>query len=282
MASSNDPKIIDWKNSVLPDAWPDRLLFSRLSDLKLLVRKFRGKQIERVKLPKELISNIELPKYLLQEFHNLPNGNFSKNISRGYVTGFDISMLGYLKRARSKLAQELVTCNSVLDIGCGGGRTTQALKILGIREVWGLDPSPYLLKHAASNFPDLRFVQGLAEDTQFPEQRFDGVSANFVFHEIPPKYADQALQECHRILTKGGIISICEPAPEQFYLSYMQMFKRFGLKGLYFRFLAQRVFEPFVAAWHKKDYLEWAETHGFELLKDETEMPVRFLVLRKK
>ena len=59
------------------------------------------------------------------------------------------------------------------------------------------------------------------------------------------------------------------------------MFKQFGLKGLYFRFLAKRVFEPFVAAWHKKDYAKWAKLHGFELIKDVTQMPVRYLVLRK-
>ena len=90
-----------------------------------------------------------------------------------------------------------------------------------------------------------------------------------------------ALSECHRVLSKTGLVSICEPAPEQFYMGYWSMLKRFGLKGIYFRFLAKRVYEPFVAAWHNKDYSEWAQKHGFKLIKDTTEMPVRFLLLRK-
>ncbi len=281
MPSRSDPEIIDWKSIELPDAWPDALAFSRFDDLKLLLKKFRGKQIEKVKLPDEFQSSLELPKYLLQEFHNLPNGNFSKNISKGYVTGFDISMLGSMKVARESIAKDLIHCQSVLDIGCGGGRSTRSLLDSGIKDVWGLDPSPYLLWHAANKYPEIRFVQGVAEKTPFAQQRFEGVSANFVFHEIPPKYSNKVLIECHRILKGDGLLSICEPAPEQFYRGYWAMFKQFGLKGLYFRFLAKRVFEPFVAAWHKKDYAEWAKLHGFELIKDVTQMPVRYLLLRK-
>ncbi len=281
MSSRNDPDIVDWKSINLPDTWPDRLTFSRVRDLKVLVKKFSGKQIERVKLPTDFPSEFVLPKYLLQEFHNLPNGNFSKHISRGYVTGFDLSMLGKMKSARAKLALPLKQCQSVLDIGSGGGRSTQSLVDAGIDDVWGVEPSPYLLKHAANNFPELKFTQGLAENTGFPCNRFDGISASFVFHEIPPKYSDQVLLECHRILKSKGIVSLCEPAPEQFYLGYAEMFKRFGFSGLYFRFLAKRVFEPFVAAWHKKDYADWAQRHGFKLIKDATEMPVRYLVLEK-
>ncbi len=282
MTTRLDPDIIDWKSAELPDTWADNLAFSRYQDLKLLFKKFRGKQIERVRLPEDIQSSLELPKYLLQEFHNLPNGNFSKNISKGYVTGFDISMLGTMKQARKNIAKDLSACHSVLDVGSGGGRSTASLIDSGLKDVWGLEPSPYLLRHASRNYPSIRFVQGLVENTPFRQQRFDGISASFVFHEIPPKYSNQALKECHRILKPNGKLSICEPAPEQFYQGYWPMFKQFGLKGLYFKFLAKRVYEPFVAAWHKKNYSEWAATHGFELIKDKTQMPVRYLLLQKK
>jgi ubiquinone/menaquinone biosynthesis C-methylase UbiE len=281
MAPRSDPEIIDWKSTELPDTWPDSLSFNRFSDLKLLIKKFRGKQIEKVKLPAEFQSNLALPKYLLQEFHNLPNGNFSNNISKGYVTGFDISMLGSMKVARQRIAADLAGCDSVLDLGCGGGRSTSSLVNSGIKEVWGLEPSPYLLRHAANKHPDIRFIQGIAEKIPFDALRFEGVSASFVFHEIPPKYSNKVLIECQRILKPNGLLSICEPAPEQFYLGYWPMLRQFGLKGLYFRFLAKRVFEPFVAAWHQKDYCKWASDHGFELINDVTQMPVRYLLLRK-
>lgn len=277
-----DPEVPNWSNIDLPKAWPDDLKLSRYADFKLFLRKISGKQPQRVKLPEDLPLRVQLPKYLLQEFHNLPNGNYSKRITRGYSTGFDWSMLGKTKLARLKLVHDLSRCGSVLDVGCGGGHTAACLSQAGIKDVWGLDPSPYLLQHAAHDFPHVKFVQGLAEDTGFVEKRFDGISACFVFHEIPPLYANQALKEFHRILKPHGLVSIAEPSPEQMQMSYLNMLKLFGLTGPYFRFLAQRVNEPFVSAWHKKDYQQWAWLHGFELIHDKTDMPIRYLLLKKR
>lgn len=277
-----DPHVFDWDDIELPDTWADRLVFKRLSDLLLFARKIRGKQIEAVELPEHLPVNAKLPKYILQEFHNLPNGNYSKQISRGYINGFDKSMLGKMAHVRKKIAVDLKGRNSILDIGCAGGKMTDAAQSFGASDVWGLDPSPYLLKHAAAAYPDLKWVQGLAENTGFPDERFEGISVCFVFHEIPPRFINQALQEFHRILQTGGIVSIAEPAPEQLLCSYWQMFKDFGFLGLYFSMLAKKVHEPFVKAWHKLNYSELAEQNGFELLEDDTQMPVRYFVFRKK
>lgn len=278
---SRDPDYVDWRKIELPDTWPDQLSFNQFSDFSLFLRKVRGKQIEPVVLPESLPLNVELPKYLLQEFHNLPNGNYSKHISRGYIAGFDIMMLGRMGEIRSKLVNDLSSCSSVLDVGSAGGRMTAALVATGINDVWGLEPSPYLLQHAMNDYPQIRFIQGLAESTGFENERFDGVSACFLFHEIPPKFSAQALSEFHRILKPGGLVSIAEPAPEQMYSSYWEMFRRFGFIGLYFKMLAKRVHEPFVHAWHKQEYRQWASEHGFELVQDETRMPARYLVLKR-
>ena len=199
-----DPECIDWAKVELPDAWPDRLDFSKLAGFRLFARKLLGRQLERVRLPDEMLPcRTPLPNYLLREFHNLPNGNFSKSISRGYARGFDLTMLGRMQRARRAVAADLADCQSVLDVGCGSGRMTAELARVGIPDVWGLDPSPYLLQHAATDHPGLRFLQGLAEDTGFPSERFDGISACFVFHEIPSRYAEHALAEFARILKPG-------------------------------------------------------------------------------
>ncbi len=276
-----DPKFIDWSRVDLPDAWPDRLNFRRFQDFAFFLQKLRGKRIERVRLPEALNFNVALPKYILQEFHNLPNGNYSKQISRGYCKGFDLSMLGKMDAVRRKLSSDLASFDAVLDVGCGGGHTSNVLKESGIDDVWGLDASPYLLQHAANDYPQIKFVQGLAEKTGFSDNRFDGISACFVFHEIPPKFANEALLEFHRVLKPGGLVTIAEPAPEQMYQSAWSLLKRYGLAGLYFKFLAHRVHEPFVRAWHKVNYSEWAESHGFVLKEDTRAMPIRYLLLER-
>jgi ubiquinone/menaquinone biosynthesis C-methylase UbiE len=231
----------------------------------------------RALIPATLPGYERLPKYLVQEFHGLPNGNFSKRITRGYITGFDRIMLGRMRRARKHIVAKLQSCTSVLDVGCGGGQTAGLLNAVGVRDVWGVDSSPYLLQHAARAYPHVRFVHGLAEDLQFADARFDGLVACFVLHEMPPQAVNRALKEFYRVLKPGGRLLLCEPSAEQMQLATGSLIKNHGLAGLYFRLLAKRVHEPFVAAWHKQDIVCLLRSIGFVVSKDESAMPVRHL-----
>ncbi|MCW8194441.1 class I SAM-dependent methyltransferase [Proteobacteria bacterium 005FR1] len=278
----SDPIVPDWALLELPNTWADQIDFRRPRDWLRFFRGIMGKQRAKVQVPAELPGLDRIPKYVLQEFHSLPNGNYSKKITRGYISGFDHAMLGTMARGRAKLAEALRQCRSVLDVGCAGGRTAATVKRAGVPEVWGLDPSPYLLQHASTDYPDVRFVQGVAENTGFADQRFDGLAVCFLFHEVPPRYIDQALAEFNRILKPGGLVAICEPSPEQVRTSNWQMLRKYGLRGLYFRWMAGFVFEPFLASWHRMaDSTETFARHGFECLSDTTAMPLRHILLRK-
>ncbi len=276
-----DPPVPDWASLELPDAWPDQLDLRRPRQLLTLLRGIAGRG-RRVQLPERLPGRELLPKYLLQEFHNLPNGNYSRRISRGYLTGFDRVMLGHMRGARARLADFLRGCDSAIDIGCGGGRTAAALREAGVREVWGLDPSPYLLQHAAHDFPTVRFVQGLAEQTGFPERRFDGIAACFLLHELPPRQTGHALAEFARILRPGGRLAICEPSPLQMRRPGWQLWRREVWRAHYFHRLARLVHEPFIDAWHRCDARALLAAHGFELVGEEQQLPLAFLFARKR
>jgi ubiquinone/menaquinone biosynthesis C-methylase UbiE len=277
----HDPEVPPWAQLALPDGWPDRLRLTRPRDLWRFLRKLFLRQVGKVELPAGLPLAVPLPKYLLLEFHNLPNGNYSKKVTRGYSTGFDIVMLGTMARARRALARALLGAASILDAGCGAGNSTQALGETGADDIWGLDASPYLLQHAARQYPERRFVQGLAERTGFGDARFDAVSACFVFHELPPRYAGEALDEFHRVLKPGGRIALLEPASTQFFDSPWSLLRRYGWRGLYFRVLARFVNEPFVRAWHQVRVGEWLASHGFELEQDLDLFPSRLIVARR-
>ena len=277
-----DPVVPDWEALELPPSWVDALDLRRVRDLWRLLRLVFGKR-RPVVLPDDLPGRDRIPAYALQEFHNLPNGNYSNGLSRGYITGFDKSMLGTTHTARARLARELAGAGSALDVGCAGGETAAALGQAGIEDVWGLDPSPYLLKHAARAVPDVNFVQGSAEHTGFPDGRFDALACCFLFHELPPRYAHEALDEFHRILRPGGRLAISEPAPEQMSgTNSFRLLLKYGPKGPWFRWLARFVNEPFVAAWHGLDQPRWLDEHGFELLTLEDEYPFRYIVARRR
>lgn len=276
-----DPQVPDWVNMQLPDSWADQLKLWRPWDLlKLLRRVFTRRQ--RVQVPDDMPGRELLPKYVLQEFHHLPNGNYSKQLTHGYITGFDRMMLGTMRTARMHLAHVLRDCRSVLDVGTAGGRTAAAIKAQGVDDVWGLDPSPYLLQHAARRFAQVNFIQGTAEQTPFVNERFDGVAACFVLHELPPRQVQAALREFARITRPDGLLAICEPSAEQLDRNVWRLWRRHGWRGVYFNVLARLVHEPFVRAWHRLDIHSALDQAGFVCVSDSEQFPSRMILARRK
>jgi len=274
----DETSAIDWATVALPDAWPDRLRLRRPAELWRLTRRLFGRR-RRVEVPDALPGGAALPEYLRREFHHLPNGNYSKRIVRGYVRAFDAMMLGRARAARRDIARRLADCRRVLDVGCGSGGVVGELVAAGVPDVQGLDPSPYLLQEAARRHPGVGFAQGVAERNPFPARRFDGAGGCFVFHELPPEAADEALAELHRVLVPHAPLVLVEPSPLQFRPRDLGRFLgRSGLPGLYFWLMALTVYEPFAAAWHRRDVRAWLDAHDFDLQLDEVGMPLRTIV----
>lgn len=280
-ARVNDPQVPCWPEVTLPETWPDELRFFSREGVDKLWRRILSKKKQPVTLPAGICGGDCIPKYALQEFHNLPNGVYSRKLTRGYITGFEISMLGHLTEGRQWIAAALGQGDSFLDIGCGGGKTAAAIARTGAKDVWGLDPSPYLLKHAADDHPGVQFIQGIVEDLPFCDQRFDGVTACFLFHEVPPRYIRQALGEIARVLKPGGRLAIVEPSAVQLYQGWWGMIRRYHWRGVYFKWLANFVHEPFLRSWHQFELQTELAEAGLELVHDEMGMPMRRIIAVK-
>ncbi len=281
MASSNDPVAPDWQQVELAETWADSIDLKKMQGWIKLFKSVFGKR-QPVYLPPSFKTNYRIPKYILQEFHNLPNGNYSQRFSRGYITGFDISMLGKVSSARSWIAERLKNCRAVADVGTAGGKTAAAILSLSGGKVWGVDPSPYLLKHAAQDHPNVEFIQGTAEELPFEAERLDGISVCFVFHEMPPKYTQQALTSFNKALRMGGKVAISEPSEQQLVpFHWRDLLSRRGWLTIYFRSLAYFVYEPFLEAWHNQDKHLIAKAAGFKLVEKKSGMPINHFLLEK-
>lgn len=264
----------------LPDTWVDDLKLYRPRDLSVLIRHIVGKR-HRATVPESVTNDKTFPTYLLAEYHGLPNGYFSKHFTHGYIRTFDKVMLGSMTKLRERIVVALAGFNRVLDIGSGGGQQAALLVESGIPEVFGIDASPYVVAHAIQSFPHVQFNVRTAENTGLPDADFDAVCLSFVFHEIPPKYANLAIAEIHRILKPGGELIIAEPSSLQLELQAMDLFRRFGWRGLYFRQLARHMHEPFLVPWQSKDHVQWLATNGFSLVEEDQSCPIHWWRARK-
>ena len=269
----------DWAQKDLPPTWPDRP-GAKLRLWWNLIRAPFERGARRAELPPELTASV--PEYAREQFHGLPNGYYSHSVAEGYDAGFEASMLFRVQSARLRMARAM-TRGRVLDAGCGSGRLTAALLQAKNDEVWGLDPSPYMLKIAQARNPSARFACGLLEQNHFPDEFFDAVGVCFVFHELPRQVAERALSELRRIVKPGGVVCITEPSREHIdEKNPVVLLRKYGIRGLYFHLLAKGVYEPYLEEWQAIGHHgRWLEQAGFELIEQKVEVPFQFLIAKK-
>jgi len=99
---------------------------------------------------------------------------------------------------------------TILDLGCGTGRFTEALAIRFDADVIGIDPSSKMLEQARSKQSDLkqqpdrriRYETGRGESIPLPDNSVDLIFMSMIFHHFDnPKLA---AKECRRVLRGDG------------------------------------------------------------------------------
>jgi len=95
---------------------------------------------------------------------------------------------------------------TILDLGCGYGRTTIPLKKMGY-DVIGLDVSGHMLRHRKWKGSDVSLIQASGPFLPFPDGLFDFIL--FSFHGIdyifPEKMRSQCVREIRRVLRQDGL-----------------------------------------------------------------------------
>ena len=106
-----------------------------------------------------------------------------------------------------------------LDVGCGSGALTIACakrnpqeEFIGI-DRWGKEYASFnkpLCENnaAAENVTNVSFAKGDALKLDFPDETFDAVTSNYVYHNIPSRDRQAILLETLRVLKKGGTFAL--------------------------------------------------------------------------
>jgi ubiquinone/menaquinone biosynthesis C-methylase UbiE len=109
---------------------------------------------------------------------------------------------------RSNVSTPLGECH-VLDVGCGGAEFLLWLKHKGAtsRRLFGIDLRADRIEVGFRRDPELQLSVGNAEETSFPDAKFDVVSAFTVFSSILCDEMSAALAaEMTRVLKPSGVI----------------------------------------------------------------------------
>ncbi|MFQ5670048.1 MAG: class I SAM-dependent methyltransferase [Acidobacteriota bacterium] len=115
------------------------------------------------------------------------------------------SHYGFYPVEKALVETHFAPLSRVLDLACGGGRTTIPLHERGHRVV-GLDLSGPLIAAARRRFPYIDFQVGSYCDLPFQDGSFDAIliSHNGLDYAYPETDRGRTLRECARVLRDGG------------------------------------------------------------------------------
>ena len=115
-----------------------------------------------------------------------------------------------------------------LDVGCGSGALTIACakrnpsgRMVGI-DRWGVEYASYSRKLCERNaraegVSNITFQQGDARHLDFPDETFDAVTSNYVYHNVMGADKRVLLLETLRVLKKGGVFALNDDMKPRMY-----------------------------------------------------------------
>ncbi|MGB0678763.1 MAG: methyltransferase domain-containing protein [Polyangiales bacterium] len=195
------------------------------------------------------------PAYYRRNFHWQSGGYLTAESAELYDWSVELLFVGMADAMRRQVLPSIAATHrqqrqqshraplSVLDVGCGTGRTLGMMRRLWPdAQLYGIDLSPAYIAYAAqalhgppvaprlskprppqayargapeAELPAGRDVElrvGSAESLPYPAESFDVVTSTFVMHELPGRVRQQVLRECARVLRPGGSLVLLDAA----------------------------------------------------------------------
>jgi demethylmenaquinone methyltransferase/2-methoxy-6-polyprenyl-1,4-benzoquinol methylase len=136
-------------------------------------------------------------------------------IARRYDFLNDLQSFGLHRRWKRQVVDlaQIQPGNRALDLCCGTGDITFALAKRGA-DATGLDFSPQMLEvaaqrqHAAVQLPNLRFIQGDAQQLPYPENVFDIVTVGYGLRNLTSW--QQGVDEMYRVAKPGARLIVLD------------------------------------------------------------------------
>ncbi len=208
----------------------------------------------------------QLPTYVRDpDIHQHPKGLWSAAANvvahEWYQTGASFSGVSsdvVVQHHIGKLLPLVPHIGKILDLACTLGRVSIALKrALPKAEIVGVDvcePAVRMSRaKAKARGLEIEFRQADGEALPFADGTFDGVSAHWLFHELPKQSISNVLDELRRVLKPGGALVICDMV----HIPGGRLAQWFHVGH------AHRNNEPYAIGLSELDFKVALESHGF-------------------
>lgn len=168
----------------------------------------------------------------------------------------------------------------LLDLGCGSGAKLNEFAERNY-EVWGIDVDEIAIQSCKEKLPKGVFLTGEVKEIDIPDGHFNYIRVDNALEHIPnPK---EVLQECHRLLSKGGQIMVYVPHGRSLSMRLMkgnsisswipfhlQLFTKPSLKRLLNQagFLRTNIYEYYPYNWLPMSIMQWRARRQSKLNHD--------------
>lgn len=129
--------------------------------------------------------------------------NAYKKLGKKYIKNIE----SYLTQELKEFAELLESGDSVLDVGCAGGRDSKYLSDRGFK-VTGIDLVDEFLESAVKYAPKAKFINMDMCALSFPDNSFDGIWAAAVLLHLKRQEVSKAIKNFYRVLKPGGILFV--------------------------------------------------------------------------
>lgn len=164
------------------------------------------------------------PEYYTSTDIHLQPGNYEGHPLAGYIYHYGTNVFYAGRNDNNEIKQAAIDkvpvpadgqIGAILDLACSVGQSTTAFKNrFPEARVVGVDIAAPMVRYAHMRAADLgadvEFRQESADRLSFPDDTFDLVYVNILFHEIPRDVAKGVIREAHRVLRPGGSFVIVD------------------------------------------------------------------------
>jgi ubiquinone/menaquinone biosynthesis C-methylase UbiE len=223
------------------------------------------------------------PSYYLQNFHFQSGGWMTQESAQRYDTQVEVLLHGTANATRRQILPPLHEVFAgrdqrrlkLLDLACGTGRSLDCIK-----QVWprlpslGIDLSQAYVEEAKRHLRRWGWINLMvanAEAVPLPDESQDAVTANFLFHELPPKVRRIVFRELARVLKRGGRLVVLDSVQSGDEPAYDGMLELFP----------QNYHEPYYASYLEEDFGALAGACGLAHVRDVKAFVSKVMVFDK-